>query len=411
MEARRFCTHSFGDVDMPLTAKKVDSLKPKEKLYRVADARGLCIEVKINGAKFWRFRYRYAGKAKMISLGKYPIVSLKEARKRRKDAQGILDEGGNPANERRTQRPALDSVTFETVAREWLDVFSKEWTDKTHRTNKGRLKLHTFPYIGNMPIAEISAQDMLRLVQRIQAQGAVEMARRVRVACSQVFRYAIPQGLVDRDPAADVRGVLPPVSKTLKHHASITAPAKVGELMRAIYGSEGTLVVKLALQMVAYTFVRSGELRGATWSEVDLDHKEWRIPPERMKTGRPHIVPLSRQVVKILEYAQELRRGGPGYVFPGIRTASRMLSENTLNVALRRIGYTKEEMTCHGFRATATTLLYENGWPDEAVERQLAHIQTNSVRAAYDHAKHMEKRREMMQWYADHLDGLRDAKC
>ena len=392
---------------MGLTVKQIEALPVKGKLYRVLDADGLYIEVAPSGSRLWRFRYRFGGKGKMLALGKFPDVPLKRARELRDDAKQVLRLGLDPAKQRRPPQGDGEAPTFEQVAREWVEAFSNEWAAKTTATRRGRLELHVFPYIGGMPISAITAQDMLRLVQRIQARGAVDMARRVRALCSQVFRYGVPLGVVDRDPAADVRGVLPPQGKTLRHHAALTSPGQVGALMRSIDEFQGSLVVRLALQTVAYTFVRSSELRRATWDEVDLKRKEWRIPAERMKARRPHVVPLARQVVAILEQARELRRGSPEYVFPGLRVASQPLSENTLNAALRRLGYSKEEMTTHGFRSTASTLLYENGWPEDAVERQLAHIEENQVRAAYDHAKFMKKRREMMQWYADHLDALK----
>ncbi|GAB7024742.1 tyrosine-type recombinase/integrase [Salidesulfovibrio brasiliensis] len=344
----------------------------------------------------------------MISLGTYPVVGLKQAREARDDCRQLLRAGIDPSEKNTRAAQNAEALTFEQVGREWLDLFSKQWSAKNIKTVTGRLQLHVFPAIGAKPIAEIVPQDILRMIQSIAARGSIETARRVRGTCSQIFRYAIPKGIVERDPAGDVKGVLPPITKTLKHHAALTAPKQVGELMRAIDGFKGSLIVKYALQVTAYTFLRSSEVRKATWAEIDFESAEWRIPPERMKANRPHVVPLARQVIDVLRQARPLARGSQDFIFPGIRSAARPLSENTLNVALRRLGYTKDEMTAHGFRGTASTLLYENGWPESAVERQLAHIESNQVRAAYDHAKHMSKRREMMQWYADYLDRLRD---
>ena len=276
------------------------------------------------------------------------------------------------------------------------------------QTIVSRLENGVFPFIGKRPISELDAGDMLAIVRRIERRGAIEVARRTRGICSQVFRYAISTGRALRDPAADVRGVLPAIK--IKHHASITDPTGIGELLKAIDAFSGTFVVKAALRFAPLVFVRPGELRYAEWAEVDLDAKEWRIPAEKMKKRRPHIVPLSRQAVEVLQDTKQVTSLSK-YVFPSIRTNDRPMSENTVNVALRRLGYSKEEMTCHGFRSMASTRLHEMGiWNSDAIERQLAHVEGNSVRAAYNYAEYLPERVKMMQFWADYLDNLKVGK-
>lgn len=396
--------------DMPLTAKSVEAAKPKKKLYRTLDSEGLYLEVTPAGRKFWRFRYKFNKKENMLPLGRYPEVSLKDARIRRDKERISISEGIDPAAARKeTKAVEQGEHLFKFIANEWFGRCSKEWSPKNSKTVRGRIDLHIIPALGEKDITKIVPQDILSLIQKLEQKGTVETARRVRTVCSQIFRYAILMGWAERDPAGDVKGVLPPISKTLKHFAALTDPRQVGELMRAIDGFQGTVVVQAALKVTAYTFLRSHEIRGGLWREIDFERKVWRIPAERMKMNRAHLVPLSRQVINILQDLYALT-GDDTLIFPSIRAKSRQLSENTLNVSLRRLGYTKEEMTCHGFRSTASTLLYENGWREEEVELQLAHVQGNRVRASYDHAKHLKKRADMMQWYADYLDKLKSTR-
>lgn len=388
-----------------LTVKEIRAAKPKAKLYRLSDGRGLSLEVPSKGNKRWRLRYRFEGKAKMLSLGLYPDVSLAEARLECEKKRQMIAAGIDPAAKRKEAKERLEN-TFEGVAREWFQKFSQDWTEGHAKTNMSRLERNVFPYIGDRAIADLMPKDMLGIIQRIEQRGAVEVARRVLQILSQIFRYAVITERAERDPAADVRGALPKATR-VKHHASITEPRKIGVLMRDIDAFEGTAIVHCALRFAPLVFVRPGELRHAEWEEFDLDAAEWRIPAKKMKMRDPHIVPLSKQALKVLRDV-EPTTGCGRYVFPSVRTLSRPMSENTVNVALRRIGYTKDEMTCHGFRSMASTILNEQGWNRDVIERQLAHSPRDKVRASYNFAEYMSQRREMMQAWADYLEDLRE---
>jgi integrase len=389
-----------------LTDTKLKAIRPHQKLYRRADAGGLCIEVHPNGARYWRYRYRFAGKAKMLSLGVYPDVSLAEARRHRDDARRVLHSGVDPSAQRKQEKLTahLSSVmAFEPVAREWLASRGR-LADATRAKTEWMLETHVFPWIGKRPVGEVTAPELLAVLRRLESLDKLETAQRVKQICGQVFRYAIATGRADRDPAADLRGALK--TKKTRHHAAITDPAKVGELLRAIEGFSGGLVVASALKFAPLVFVRPGELRKAEWGEFDLDNAEWRIPAERMKMRALHIVPLAEQAVAILRELQPLTGHGR-YVFPSIRSPRDPMSENTVTAALRRLGYTGDEMTGHGFRSMASTMLHEQGWNTDVIERQLAHAERNRVKAAYNHAEYLPERRKMMQAWADYLDGLR----
>lgn len=392
-----------------LTAVEVKNAQPREKPYRLFDARGLYLEVHPGGARYWRLKYRYAGKEKRLSLGVFPEVGLAEARSRADSHRTTLRDGADPSAKRRAERIAQRvraANTFEAVAEEWHTSRSKGWADRHADRVLWRLKRHVFPWLGSRPIAEITAPEILDVLRRIEAKGHGETAHRIRAICGQVFRYAIVTDRATRDPSGDLRGALGPKNPT--HYATITEPVGIGALMRAIDGYTGTPEVCAALRLAPLVFVRPGELRRAEWSEIDLDAAEWRIPGTKMKSKRPHIVPLSRQAVAVLRDLQPLTGGGPGpFVFPSIRGGKRPMSENTVNAALRKLGYSKEEMTGHGFRAMASTRLHELGWRTEVIERQLAHLEPNEVKAAYNHAKYLDERRTMMQAWADYLDTLR----
>jgi integrase len=388
-----------------LTDTKLRSLKPKGGLYRVADSAGLCVEVQLTGARYWRYRYRFASKQKMLSLGVYPEVSLVEARHRRDDARKALANGIDPSAQRKLHKLTANvsaETAFEPVAREWL-AGRGELSDVTRAKVQWLLGL-AVPWIGARPIGEIAAPEMLAVVRRVESRGKLETAQRLKQVCGQVFRYAVATGRAEGDPTGALRGALK-TAKT-RHHASITEPSKVAELLRAIAGFAGSLVVASALKFAPLVFVRPGELRRAEWAEIDLDKGEWRIPAERMKMREPHLVPLSVQAVAILRDLHPLTGSGR-YVFPSNRSAQRPMSENTVTAALRRLGYTADEMTGHGFRSMASTLLHEKGWPSEVIERQLAHAERNKVKAAYNYAEHLPKRRKMMQDWADYLEALR----
>jgi len=390
-----------------LTPSAVANAKPQPKARKLADERGMYLLVKPNGSRWWRFDYRRPGTAKRntLSLGTYPDVSLKKARERRDDARKLLADGIDPGGKRKAERIA-GGETFEAVAREWFAKHSPNWkaghADKIIR----RLERDVFSWIGAMPVAGLAAPDVLAVLRRIDSRGARETAHRASQNVGQVMRYAVATGRADMDPTAMLRGAIPPARAV--HFASITDPDRIGELLRAIDQYTGYYVTRAALQLAPLVFVRPGELRQAEWAEIDLDAAEWRIPAVRMKMGALHIVPLASQAVAILRDLQPLTGSGR-LVFPSLRSRDRAMSENTVNAALRRLGYDSDTMTGHGFRSMASTLLNEQGWHRDAIERQLAHAERDAVRAAYNYAEHLPERRRMMQSWADYLDGLRTA--
>ncbi|GKS70226.1 Integrase [Nitrosomonas sp. PY1] len=388
-----------------ITDVLIRQAKPKDKPYKVSDGGGLYLLINTTG-KYWRLNYRFAGKQKTLAVGVYPAVSLIDARKKRDEAKVLLAKDIDPsvtkALNKRAARTAAES-TFQVIALEWYAKNQHTWTESTAMTIYRFLEKDIFPWLGNRPIKDITAPDLLAALRKIESRGAHEKARRCRGYAGMVFRYAVATGRAERDPSADLKGALAPV-KT-KHYASITDPKAIGALIRAIKGYTGSFVTKCALSLAPLVFVRPGELRHAEWSEIDFDRKEWRIAAHKMKMREQHIVPLSPQAIEILQTVK-LMTGHGQYVFPSIRSGSRPMSENTINAALRRLGYEKEEMTGHGFRSMASTLLHEHGWPHEAIERQLAHAERNAVVAAYNYAEHLPKRREMMDWWADYLDEL-----
>jgi len=397
---------------MPLSDVKIKSLKAgikpdgtvTGKLYRVFDEKGLYIEVPPKGGKRWRFKFRFEGKEKRLSLGVYPDVTLKDARIKRDDFRKLVASGIDPSHTRKAEKQSNNNQSsFEFVAREWHSKFSANWSESHLTRTLIRLEQNVFPWLGTNNINDITAPELLTTLRRVESRGALETAHRVNQICGQVFRYAIATGRAERDPASDLKGALPPTR--VKHHASITEPVKVGGLMRAIQDFTGTIITATALKLSPLLFVRPGELRQAEWSEIDLGNAEWRIPAEKMKMRVIHIVPLSSQAIAILKDIQALT-GRNKYVFPSNRTITRPMSNNTINAALRRLGYTNEEMTAHGFRSMASTLLNEQGWNRDAIERQLAHGEKDGVRAAYNYAQYLPERVKMMQAWADYLDGL-----
>jgi len=390
---------------MPLTVKKIASLKPKKKLYRVADAEGLCLEVTPTGSKLWRLRYRYNDKGKMMALGKLTDVDLAQARDECRKWKRCLREGFDPAlvkKEEDARSSGKDS--FETVTREWFAKFKQKWAEQTGVRKLARLESHVFPLIGSLPIDKVDAPQIRRVVLRLESLEKLHTAHRVKNIIGEIMRYAVAMGLILHNPVPDLAGVLPPTKET--HRASIVDPKGIGGLLRAIDEYQGSLVTRCALKLAPITFVRPGELRHAEWSEIDYEGKEWRIPAEKMKMKRPHVVPLSRQAVEVLKEV-ELVTGHGGYIFPSERSSARPMSNNTINAALRRMGYTKDEMTGHGFRSMASTNLNELGFHPDHIERQLAHVEANRVRAAYNYAEHLVERKKMMQAWADWLDGVK----
>ena len=396
-----------GDTVMPLTDTAIRNAKPQNKQYKLTDEKGMYLLVN-NAGKYFRLDYRFAGKRKTLALGVYPDVKLVEAREKRDDARKMIANGIDPSQTRKVLKSIQieqSENSFEAVAREWHGKYSSNWADSHAKKILRRFELYIFPWLGSRPIAEVTPPELLTVLRKIEGKGILETAHRAQQNCGQVFRYAIATGRAERDPSADLRGALTPAKHA--RMATITDPKKIGELLRAIDGYEGTPVAKCALKLAPLVFVRPGELRHAEWIEIDLDTAEWRIPAEKMKMKDPHIVPLSSQAVEVL--CEILPITGQGrYVFPSVRTNSRPMSENTVLAALRRMGFTKEEMSCHGFRAMASTVLHEQGWNRDAIERQLAHVERNSVRAAYNYAEFLPERRKMMQAWADYLDLLKE---
>ena len=391
---------------MALTDTAVRNAKPRPNPYKLSDGQGLSLVIRPNGGKWWRFRYYFGGKEKMLSLGVYPEVGLKDARERRDEARKLVASDMDPSEARKAEKVQVseEGETFELIAHEWHEKFKPSWTTSHADKIMRRFKRDIFPWLGSRPIREITAPELLAVIRRIESRGIVETAHKALQNCGGVFRYAVATGRAERNPAADLGGALPP--KNTKHHPSIVDPKGVAELLRAMEGYTGSFVTLCAMRLAPLVFVRPGELRKAEWAEVDLDKAEWRIPAAKMKMREQHIVPLSKQAVAILQELQPLTGSGL-YVFPGERSAARPMSENTVNAALRRLGYTKEQMTGHGFRSLATTLLNEMGFNRDWIERQLAHGERNGVRAAYNFAEYLPERRKMMQAWGDYLDGLK----
>jgi integrase len=389
---------------MALTATTIKTCKPKDKAYKLTDGGGLYLLVSPSGGKWWRFDYRCQSKRKTLSMGVYPAISLKDARDRRDEAKKQLANGIDPAMVRKSQKHQQSQPnTFEAVAREWHAKFKPGWSDSHANRLLRLLERDIFPWLGSMPVSDVSSPLLLQTIRRIETRS-LDTAHRAMQNCGQVFRYAIATGRQQNDPTHALKGAIPPIRDN--HFASITHPEQIGPLLRAIEGYKGEFITQSALRLGPLVFVRPGELRHAEWSEINLEIGEWRIPSEKMKMGQPHIVPLARQSIVLLTDLQPLTGTGQ-YLFPSVRSLDRPLSENTINAALRRLGYTKDEMTGHGFRSMASTLLNEQGWNRDHIERQLAHAERNKIRAAYNYADYLPERRKMMQAWADYLDTLK----
>ena len=393
---------------MPLTDSAIRTAKPKDKAYKLFDGGGMYLEISPSGGKWWRLKYRIDGKEQRISLGVYPDVTLKSARERREEVRKLLANGINPSVHRKAAKAnhlAEQANTFEAVAREWHSKQKTHWTERHAGRVMDRLVKDLFPFLGHHPIRAISAAKLLTALQQKERNGAVYSAKRLRQISDQVFRYAIATGKAERNPAPDLRGALLAPAKT--HLAAMTDPKQVGGLMRSIDSYKGNIVTKCALRLAPLVFVRPGELRQAEWSEIDFEVAEWNIPAAKMKMREAHLVPLSKQAVAIL---QELHpyTGRGRYVFPSMRTSTRPMSDNAVLSALRRMGFGKEEMSGHGFRAMARTILDEvlQVRPDY-IEHQLAHAVRDPNGRAYNRTSHLEERRKMMQLWADYLDGLK----
>lgn len=389
-----------------LTNADCRNAKPDDKPYKLSDEKGLFLLIHPNGSKYWRMKYRAAGKEKLLSIGVYPEVSLAEARDKRDAARKQLKDGGDPSaakqEEKRTRKIAAAN-SFEAIAREWLENIKHKWSDDHYTYTKRRFEAYVFPVVGCTPIADISTPALLAMARKIEAQGTIETTHKVMNSCGQVFRYAIASGRCERNPVSDLRGAIK--ERPTPKHMNALPEKDLPELLRKMdaYATDhgGELQTQYALQLLALTFVRTGELREATWEEFDLDKAEWRIPAGRMKMKAPHVVPLSRQAVEILKRLREIN-GGYDLVFPGANP-QRPMSKNTVLFALYRMGY-RSRMTGHGFRAIASTLLNEMNFDADVIERQLAHAERNKVRAAYHRSEYLLERRKMMQHWADYLD-------
>jgi integrase len=396
---------------MALTDLEVKNAKPGQKPIKKADGGGLHILVTPGGGKLWRLKYRLNGKEKQLAIGAYPATSLSQARERREEARALLALGKDPSREKQRDKVRSRSEadnTFSVIAAEYVQRRKRDgekaWAPAT-ATRSEYLLRQLKSSIGGMPIGEIEPADVLAAVRKMESKGNLESARRTLQLASAVFRYGVATARLASDPTRDLRGAL--TAPKVTHYGAITEAPRVGELLRAIDGYEGMGVAKIAMQIAPHVFVRPGELRHAEWSEIDLDASLWTIPAGKMKMRKPHHVPLSRQAVALFREAQSVT-GSTGYVFPSIRTRARPMSENTINAGLRRLGYASDEMTAHGFRAMASTLLNESGkWSPDAIERALAHGDTDKVRAAYHRGTHWKERVEMAQWWGDHLDQLR----
>ncbi len=388
-----------------LTDTAIRQAKANEKAVKLFDGRGLYLEVTPAGGKWWRLKYRFNDKEKRLSLGVYPDVSLKEARVRRDEARKLLADGIDPSENRKAQKAVKQdraANSFEVVAREWFAKYAPTWTVNHAERILRRFERDLFPWIGGKPIAEVTAPELLAVVRRIENRGALETAHRALANCGQVFRYAVATGRAGRDPSGDLRGALPPVKG--EHFAAVTDPTRLADILRAIDGYQGTFTVSCALRLAPLVFVRPGELRKAEWSDIDLDKAEWRYTVT--KTNTPHIVPLARQAVAILRELHPLTGRGR-FVFPGARSVERPMSDNAILAAMRRVGIRKEEMTGHGFRAAARTILDEVlGVRPDFIEHQLAHAVKDPNGTAYNRVTHLTERQKMMQQWADYLDAL-----
>ncbi|WP_199555310.1 tyrosine-type recombinase/integrase [Sandaracinobacteroides hominis] len=393
---------------MALTAVEVRSLKPRDRAYKVSDSGGLQVHVQPTGQRYWRYAFRWAGRQQTMALGVFPAVSLSEARAKRDAAKKVLASGTNPATVAREEKRAAllaEQVTFKVVAEEWVAKSAREGRAEVTLSKKRWMLAFAYPQLGSRPINRITAHEVYEVLRKVEARGLHETARRLRGTCGQVFRYAVATARAERDVTADLRGAL--TTPKVKHLAAITRPDEVGDLMCAIDRFDGYRVTHIALRLAPHLFARPGELRQAEWSEIDLEQRVWIIQAEKMKMRRPHSVPLSRQAVAILEEIRPLS-GDQRYVFPCQGKRNRPMCENTLNLALQRLGYGGSRMTTHGFRAMACTLLNESGkWNPDAIERQLAHVDANSVRRIYARGEYWAERVTMMQAWSDELDSLR----
>ena len=394
---------------MPLTDTAIRAIKPTSKTAKFFDGGGLYLEVAPSGGKWWRLKYRFQGKEKRISLGTYPTIGLKEARERREETKKILANGIDPSAQRQAIKVSTTSVdkdSFEVVTREWFDKHVVNLAPSYSKKVRSLFERQIFPVLGAKPIAEVEPTDVLNAARHVEQTGAIETAHRLIQICGQVFRYAIATGRTKYDVSTGLHAALPKVN--VKHMATLTDKKRIGQLLRAIDAYGGFFPVRCALRLAPLLFVRPGELQKAEWAEFDLSAAEWRLPASKMKMRQRHIVPLSSQALSILAELQPYTGIGQ-FLFPSIRTTTKPIALESMLVAIRSMGFTQDEMTMHGFRGMASTLLNEMGYNRDWIERQLAHGERDHVRAAYNYAEHLPERRRMMQEWADYLDELKAA--
>ncbi|HGM6989149.1 tyrosine-type recombinase/integrase [Serratia marcescens] len=389
---------------MKLTARQVDTAKPKEKPYKLSDGGGLYLEVAPNGSRYWRMKYRINGKEKRLSFGVYPIVSLAVARDEREKAKRVLAAGGDPGEvkkaEKLAQKLSIEN-TFEAIAREWHKSKADRWSLRYRDEIIDTFEKDIFPFIGKRPIAEIKPMELLETLKRMEKRGALEKMRKVRQRCGEVFRYAIITGRAEYNPAPDLASALTPPKK--QHFPFLTAQ-ELPYFLNDLAGYTGSVITKTATRIIMLTGVRTQELRFARWQDIDLDKGMWNIPPEVMKMKRPHVVPLSTQVVDLFDSLRPITGAYP-LVFIGRSDHRKPISKESVNQVIELLGY-KGRLTGHGFRHTMSTILHEQGYNSAWIETQLAHVDKNSIRGTYNHAKYLDGRREMLQWYADYMDNL-----
>ncbi|MCX2497710.1 integrase [Plesiomonas shigelloides] len=389
---------------MKLTIRQIDTTKPRDKAFKLSDGGGLYLLVNPSGSKYWRLKYRFVGKEKLLAIGVYPDISLAQARSRREEAKKLLLEGKDPGQERKLEKLSRQlevESSFEAIAREWYTRRFDRWSVSYREEMMRTFEKDVFPFIGHRPIKDIKPLELLEVLSKLETRGATEKARKVRQRCGEVWKYAIVTGRAEYNPAPDLASAL--VVHEKEHYAFLMKD-ELPDFLRTLETYSGSILVKIAMKLTMLTGVRPGELRKAEWSEFDFEKQLWHIPKERMKMGRPHMVPLSNQVIDLLNQLRPIT-SIHSLLFPGRNDPKKPMSDMALTVLVRRIGYSGR-VTGHGFRHTMSTILHEQGFNTAWIETQLAHVDKNSIRGTYNHAQYLEGRREMMQWYADYIDSL-----
>ena len=393
---------------MKLTARQVDTSKPKDKPYKLSDGGGLYLLVNSNGSRYWRLKYRIAGKEKLLALGVYPDVSLADARQKRSEAKKILSAGGDPGQEKLEEKQArvlAASNSFEHMAREWHEHKLPSWSAGYAEDILEYLKKDIFPYIGSRAITDIKPVDMLGVLRKMEQRGVLDKLKKTRQACRQIFTYAVVTGRAEHNPVVDLASALKAPKQKHFPHLSVE---QIPDFLRALNDYSGSVVTRNATRLLMLTGLRTIELRASEWVDIDFDKGIWNIPAERMKMRRPHLVPISTQVFELLEEIHQLTGRGK-YVFPGRNDAGKPMSEASINQVIKRTGY-DGKATGHGFRHTMSTILHEQGYNTAWIETQLAHVDKNSIRGTYNHAQYLDGRREMLQWYADYMQALENGE-